>query len=83
MEIQWKNVFLFFGILLLLIYLGSIVNTFAEIITGGIETIKAALPSPGSFGHGVSSRTYSLARLCALLIFIVGVLKLIKNWSKK
>ncbi len=82
MEIQWKNVFLFFGILILLIYLGTIVNTFAEIITGAIETIKAALPAPGSFGHG-GSPTYSLARLCALLIFIVGVLKLIKNWNKK
>ena len=83
MEIQWKNVFLFFGILLLLIYLSSIVNTFAEIMTGAIETIKLALPSPGSFGHGGSSPTYSLARLCVLLIFIVGVLKFIKNWNKK
>jgi len=83
MEIQWKNVFLFFGILLLLIYLNPIVNTFSQIITGAIETIKAALPSPGGFGHGVGSPTYSLARLCVLLIFIVGVLKLIKNWNKK
>ena len=83
MEIQWKNVFLFFGILILLIYLGTIVNTFTEIISGAIETIKSALPSPGNFGHGGGSPTYSLARLCVLLIFIVGILKLIKNWKKK
>ena len=75
MEIQWKNVFLFFGILILLINLGTIVNTFAEIITGVIETIRAALPTPGSFGHGGGSSVYSLARLCVLLIFFVGVLK--------
>ena len=83
MEIQWKNVFLFFGILIGLIYLGTIVNTFAEIITGAIGRIKSALPPLEDFGHGGHSRTYSLARLCVLLIFIVGVLKVIKNWNKK
>ena len=83
MEIQWKNVFLFFGILILLLYLGTIVNTFAEIITGAIETIKSALPTPGRFDHGGGSPAYALARLCVLLIVIVGTLKLIKNWNKK
>ena len=82
MEIQWKHVFLFFGVVLLLINLGQIVHTLAEIITGFIETIRAAMPSPGSFGHGGGSSTYSLAKLCVLLIFIVGVLKLIKNWKR-
>lgn len=82
MEIQWKHVFLFFGIVLLLINLGPIVHTLSEIITGFIETIRAAMPSSGSFGHGVGSPTYALARLCVLLIFFVGVLKLIKNWKK-
>ena len=83
MEIQWKHIFLFIGVVLLLINLGSIVHTLAEIITGFTETIRAALPPPGSFGHGGGSSTYSLARLCVLLIFIVGVLKLIKNWNKR
>jgi len=82
MEIQWRHIFLFIGVVLLLINLGPIVHTLAEIITGFIETIKIAIPSPASFGHGGSSSTYSLARLCVLLIFIVGVLKLIKNWKK-
>ena len=82
MEIQWRHIFLFIGVVLLLINLGPIVQTLSEIITGFIETIRIPISPPGSFGHGGSSSTYSLARLCVLLIFIVGVLKLIKNWKK-
>ena len=79
MEIKWKHVFLFFGILILLIYLGTIVNTFAEIITAAIGTIKSALRPLEDFDRGGGSSTYALARLCVLLIFIVGVLKLINR----
>ena len=82
MEIQWKHVFIFFGIILLLINLSPIVNTIAGILSDSLGAINAALEPLRSHNHGTSSSTYSLAKLCVFLVFVVGVLKLIKNWKK-
>jgi len=83
MEIQWKHVLLFIGVVILLVHLGPIVHTLSEIITGFMETIRAAIPPPGRIDYGGGSSTYSLARLCVLLIFIVGILKVIKNSNRR
>jgi hypothetical protein len=82
MEIKWKNVFLAIGIVFLLINIGSIVNTIAGIITDVLGAIDKAFEPFRQYSHRGDSPTYALARLCVLLIFIVGVLKLIKNWNK-
>ena len=82
MEIQWKHVFIFFGVLILLINLLPIVNTIAGIFSDSLEAINVALEPLRSQNHGSSSSTYALAKLCVFLIFVVGVLKVIKNWSK-
>ena len=82
MEIQWKHVFIFFGVILLLINLSPIINTIAGILSDSLGAINSALEPLRSHNHGLISSTYSLAKLCVFLIFVVGVLKLIKNWNK-
>ena len=82
MEIQWKHGFIFFGVLILLINLLPIVNTIAGIFSDSLGAINVALEPLRSQNHGSSSSTYALAKLCVFLIFVVGVLKLIKNWNK-
>ena len=82
MEIQWKHVFIFVGVLILLVNLVPIVNTIAGIISDSLGAINMAFEPLKSHNHGSSSSTYALAKLCVFLIFVVGVLKVIKNWSK-
>jgi hypothetical protein len=84
MEIQWKHVFLAMIITVLLVHLAGIINTASGIISDVLAAIDTALQPFRSHGYrGEGSSTYALARLCVFLIFIVGVLKLIKNWGKK
>jgi len=83
MEIQWKHVFIFFGVVLLLINLSPIINTIAGIFSDSLGAINTALEPLRGHNHGASSSTYSLAKLCVFLILVVGVLKLIKNWNKQ
>jgi len=84
MEIQWKNLFLAMLIIVLFIHIGTIVNTIAGIISDVLAAIDTALQPFRSHGYrGEGSSTYALARLCVLLIFIVGELKVIKNWGRK
>ena len=82
MEIKWKNVFLAIAIVFLLINIGPIVNTVAGIFTDVLGAIDKAFEPFRQFSYRVNSPTYALARLSVLLIFIIGVLKLIKNWNK-
>ena len=83
MEIQWKHVFLFFAVILLLINLGPIVNTLAGIISDVLAAIDHAMEPFRSYRYRGSSSAYALARLCVLLVFLVAVLKLIKSWNRK
>ena len=82
MEIQWKHIFLFFGIILLLINLGPILNTFAGIISDVLGAFDSAFEPLRNHNFRGGSSTYALAKLCVLLIFFVGVLKLMKSWKK-
>jgi len=82
MEIKWKNVILAIVIGYLLINIGPIVNTVAGIITDVLGAIEQAVAPLRQCSYRGNSPTYALARLCVLLIFIIGVLKLIKNWNK-
>ena len=82
MEIKWKNVILAIVIGYLLINIGPIVNTVAGIFTDVLGAIDQAFEPLRQFSYRGNSPTYALARLCVLLIFIIGVLKLIKNWNK-
>ncbi len=81
MEIQWKHIFLLFGIILLLIHLGPILNTLAGIISNIIGAFERAFEPLRSQSFRGSSSTYALAKLCVLQIFIVGFLKLMKSWK--
>lgn len=83
MEIQWKNVFLAIAIVFLLINIGAIVNTIAGIIADVLGAIDRAFEPFRSYSYRGDSSVFALARLCVLLIFIVGILKLIKNWNRK
>jgi hypothetical protein len=84
MEIQWKNIVLAMIILFLLIHLATIVNTVAGIISDVLAAIDTTLRPFRSYAYrGEGTATYALARLCVLLIFFVGVLRLIKNWNRK
>jgi hypothetical protein len=83
MEIQWKHLFLFFLLVLVLINLGPIVNTLAGIISDVMTAIDTAFEPLRSYHPRASSSTYALARLCVLLIFFIGVLKILKNWNRK
>jgi hypothetical protein len=83
MEIQWKHVFLFFAVILLLVNLGPIVNTLAGIISDVLAAIDKAFEPLRSYHYRGNSSAYALARLCVLLIFLVAVLKLIKGWNRK
>ena len=81
MEIQWRHVFLLFAVIYLLVHLGPIINTLGEIISGGLGALNHML-EPLRYHHhqySGSSSVYDLARLCVLLIFVIGVLKLFKG----
>ena len=83
MEIQWKHVFLFFGIIWLLINLAPILNTLGGIITDILGAFDGALEPLRNHSFRGNSSTFALAKLCVMLIFIVGILKLIKSWNKR
>ena len=79
MEIQWRHVFLLIALIYLLIHVGPIINTLGEIIAGGLGALNSAFDPLRSYRYNAGSSTYDLARLCVLLIFIIGVLKLFKG----
>lgn len=83
MEIQWKHVFLFFGIILLLINLGPILNTLAGIISDVLGAFDNAFEPLRNHNFRGGSSTFALAKLCVLMVFIVAVLKMIKHWNKR
>ena len=83
MEIQWKHVFLAFLVLLLLINLAPIVNTLSGIIADFLAAIDQTMEPFRSYRYRGNSSAYALARLCVLLIFIIGVIKIIRNWNRK
>ncbi|MGD0915811.1 MAG: hypothetical protein ABSB22_05080 [Thermodesulfobacteriota bacterium] len=83
MEIQWKHVFLLIGIIYLLVNLGPILNTLGGTISDILGAFGQALEPLRSYSPRGTSSTFALAKLCVILIFVVGILKLIKSWNKK
>jgi hypothetical protein len=83
MEIQWKHIFLLFGIIWLLINLNPIVNTLGGIITDVLGAFDNAFEPLRNHNFRGGSPTFALAKLCVVLIFFVGILKVIKNWNRK
>lgn len=82
MEIQWKNVFLAFIIILLLINLPLIFNSVSEVISGFSTVVTIAFKE--SLGnHPVKEfQTFALIKFLVLIIFFMGVLWLMKNSNK-
>ena len=83
MEIQWKHVFILCAVIYLLVHLVPILNTIAGIFTDVLGAINIALEPLRGHQYRGDSSTYALARLCVFLIFIVGVLKVLKRWNRK
>ena len=76
MEIKWGNVFLALIIVYVLINLPSILNN----IAAAVSSITGALSSAfGSITTNHDSPAYDLVRLCVLLIFVLGVIRLLKK----
>ena len=79
MEIKWGNVFIALIIVYALINLPSITNnvtaTFSS-ITGVFDNVL------GSNTSSSNSQTFDLARLCILLIFVLGIVRLLINRNR-
>lgn len=83
MEIQWKHVFLAIAIIILLVNLPTILNTVASIFSDTTAVISKSFNDILGPDHVRNSQTFVLAKFCALLLFVVAILKLIKSWNKK
>jgi uncharacterized membrane protein YfcA len=76
MEIKWGNVFLALIIIYALINLPTITNNVAATISSITGAFGSAF---GSNTTNSNSQVYELAKLCVLLIFVIGILRLFKN----
>ncbi len=83
MEILWKHVFLAFMIILLFINLPSIVNSVSEVISGFSIVATNGLKESLSTHPVKEFQTFALIKFLVLVVFLLGVLKLIKNSNKK
>ena len=83
MEIQWKHLFLASMIILLLINLPLIFNAVSEVISGFSTVVTNDLKE--SLGtHPVKEfQTFALVKFLVLMVFFVGILRLIKGSNKK
>lgn len=79
MEIRWGNVLIALVIIFLLFNFSGIFNTVATMISSAVRTIGSAFDSGSSYSGSGQSDAFNLARLCVLLIFVLGALKLITN----
>jgi hypothetical protein len=74
MQLNWRNIFIAIILIFALIYLPAIVHNVSMVVSSFAGAFSGAF-SRYSGSH--NSQTYDLARLCVLLIFVLGVLKLI------
>jgi len=83
MEIRWQHVFLAFAVILLLINLPLILNAASEILSGFSIVTNNALKERMATHQVRDYETFALVRFLVILIFFLGILGLIKGWSKK
>ena len=83
MEIRWQHVFLAFAVILLLINLPLILNAASEILSGFSIVTTNALKERMATHQVRDYETFALVRFLVILIFFLGILGLIKGWSKK
>jgi len=76
MEIRWGNVFFVLMIIVALINLPSITNNVTSFVSSITGTFGNAFES-NTTSH--NSQAFDLARICILLIFILGIVRLFKN----
>lgn len=74
MEIRWKNVVIALLVILALINLPTILHNLSSVTSTLTSSVS------GSSTAGGSPDRYELARLCVYLIFILGVLRLLRGW---
>jgi disulfide bond formation protein DsbB len=75
MQLNWRNVFIALAVLFILFYLVTIVNNIATVFSYIAGAFSGVFGGYHSGSH--NSHTYDLARLCVLLIFALGFLRLI------
>lgn len=83
MEIQWKHVILAFIMVLLLINLPSIFSAVSEVISGFSTVVTNGLKESLSTHSVKEFQTFALIKFLVLVVFLLGVLKLIKSSNKK
>jgi hypothetical protein len=83
MEIQWKNVFLAFIIILLLINLPLIFNAVSEVISGFSIIITSGFKETLGTHPVREYQTFALVKFLVLVIFLVAIFQLIKGSNKK
>jgi len=78
MEIRWRNVF----ILILMIFILFNFHAITSYISGVVSSFASAFGGifSGHYGGSSNSHIYEIARLCVFLIFVIGILRLLKNW---
>ena len=83
MEIQWKHVFLAFIVVLLLINLPSVLGAVSEVISGFSTVVTLAFRETLG-NHPVRGfQTFAIIKFLVLVVFLLAVLRLIKNSGKK
>ena len=83
MEIQWKHLFLASMIILLLINLPLIFSAVSEVISGFSTVVTNDLKESLGAHPATHYQTFALIKFLVLIIFFVGILRLMRNPNKK
>lgn len=75
MQLNWRNIFVAIILIVALIYLPAIVHNVSAIFSPFAGAFSDVFS--GYHGGSHNSQIHDLAKLCVLLIFVLGVLKLI------